>query len=199
MLWVPLSATETHFVRPHVVKGDNFNPSGLCPEHKKTSCKVRGMASCRVSSSSRWLVMSGMALVSSAALGLTSFAGLTTKLAVKPGQKPGEVVVSAQLTNTQGTPLRLFWSRDPQQDCTPSLRVRVLKAGSRDVVYPNATEQQSFCTADVREQVIAPGKVHQEARTLVLAPGRYAIEVRIPGVGSAMNAVRAGYVMVTVR
>ncbi|GGO40938.1 hypothetical protein GCM10008949_51080 [Deinococcus humi] len=121
---------------------------------------------------------------------------MKTELSTRPGLKAGEVLVEAHLTNPQRVPVRLTWKSSPGQGCL-SIHVRVLKAGSREVVYPNAMVHRSSCAVKVREQVLAARQVIHHGRVLVLPPGRYAVEVRIPGVDSAMNDSSAGYVMVT--
>lgn len=124
---------------------------------------------------------------------------ITTVLSAQPGLSPREVVINVKITNTGSRPLDLLWSRNPRQSCVASLWVRVLKAGSRAVVYPTSPSQSVFCPQDVGVQTLQPGQTAHHGRHLVLPTGRYAVEVTLPGNSAAPDPLPVGYVMVDVR
>ncbi len=102
--------------------------------------------------------------------------GVTAQLALMPGASAGRVNVQLVLNSSLGQALQLALVRDSGQDCALAPLVRVLKVGTREVVYPPAAASPHLCAQDIRtDQLPTRGRLNY-ARTLPLAPGDYMLE-----------------------
>ncbi|AFZ66008.1 hypothetical protein Deipe_0408 [Deinococcus peraridilitoris DSM 19664] len=89
------------------------------------------------------------------------------------------VNVSLTLRNSSTMVQTVSFGRSSAQECATAPHVRVLRVGSREVVYPAG--EPRFCTQELRsESVPAQGSVTL-SRTLNLPAGEYMIEVWAKG------------------
>lgn len=120
---------------------------------------------------------------------------------------PGGIEVTFDVMNS-GTTRLLTLPRASSQNCEPFLHVRVLRAGTRELVYP--TREASLCAQDMVTLTVPAAEVSRSAalpapapelklsRRLNLAPGRYVVEAWIPA-GGVEPRVRGTYAVVQVR
>lgn len=113
----------------------------------------------------------------------------------------GGVQVTLNVQNAGGSALALSANRDSLQGCAVAPHVRVLKVGSREVVYPNPADVR-LCAQDIVTREVAANGATTFTRDLQLPAGEYLIEVWFQGfVGGRGDRVRvaADAVRVTVR
>ncbi|PYE55841.1 hypothetical protein [Deinococcus yavapaiensis] len=91
----------------------------------------------------------------------------------------GKVNVSATVRNTTSTSQTLSLGRNNFQECAFAPHVRVLRVGTRDVVYPRA--EPRICTQELRAETLAANGEFKFERDLNLEPGEYVVEVWVKG------------------
>lgn len=91
----------------------------------------------------------------------------------------GTVNVSATVRNTTAASQTLSLGRNNFQECAFAPHVRVLRVGSREVVYPRA--EPRICTQELRSETIAANGEFTFERDLNLEPGEYVVEVWVRG------------------
>ncbi|MFB9994220.1 hypothetical protein ACFFLM_19885 [Deinococcus oregonensis] len=125
-------------------------------------------------------------------------AGLSATLTA-PRSVAGRVPLSLKVTNASAAAVQLGAARDNDQNCAVAPLVRVLRVGTREVVYPVAGEPR-LCAQDFRTDSAGVGEAVTYTRDLDLAPGEYMIEGWFAGsVNDAAVKISAQPVRVTVR
>lgn len=125
-------------------------------------------------------------------------AGLTATLTA-PRTVAGRVPLSLKVANTGNAAVQLGAARDNDQNCAVAPLVRVLRVGTREVVYPVAGEPR-LCAQDFRTDAAGVGEAVTYTRDLELLPGEYMIEGWFAGsVNAAPAKLSAQPVRVTVR
>ncbi|MDB5044806.1 MAG: hypothetical protein JWQ08_856, partial [Deinococcus sp.] len=100
--------------------------------------------------------------------------GLTATLTA-PRSVTGRVSLTLKVTNTSPKAVQLGAARDNDQNCAVAPLVRVLRVGTREVVYPVAGEPR-LCAQDFRTDTAGVGEAVKYTRDLDLLPGEYMIE-----------------------
>ncbi|UQN06575.1 hypothetical protein [Deinococcus sp. QL22] len=120
--------------------------------------------------------------------------GLTATLTA-PRNVVGRVPLSLSVANAGAAALRLGAARDNDQNCALAPLVRVLRVGTREVVYPVAGEPR-LCAQDFRTDTAGKGEAVTYTRDLDLPPGEHMIEGWFAGSvnGASANAVSANAV-----
>jgi hypothetical protein len=127
-------------------------------------------------------------------------AALKPSLAVLPGIEQGQVLLRLTLSNASPEAVDLTLSRAGRQSCTTAPHVRVLRAGTREVVYPRGDEAAVvLCLAGTPTYRAPAGGQVTFDRTLDLSAGRYVVEAYVPSTPQTNRVIRAGYVVVTMR
>jgi|GEM_PF-4866509 len=93
------------------------------------------------------------------------------------------VTIQVIVRNTTSGAQTLSFSRNSQQNCAFAPHVRVLRVGTREVVYPNPAAEGSICTQELRSESVPGNGEHRLTRTLPLPAGEYMIEVWVRGFG----------------
>ena len=125
--------------------------------------------------------------------------GVTATLAA-PRTANGSVSLTLRLTSTRTAPVALGAARDNDQNCAVAPSVRVLRVGTREIVYPVPGAAPSICTQEiVGRSIVARGNT-VFTRTLSLPAGEYMIEGWFAGLSEDVRVkVPASPVRVTVR
>ncbi|WP_052303309.1 hypothetical protein [Deinococcus maricopensis] len=114
-----------------------------------------------------------------------------------PGAGTATVRLSVQNTGTSAFTLNA--NRDSLQGCQVAPHVRVLKVGSREVVYPDPAGVR-LCAQDIVTREVPAGGSVEFARNLTLPAGEYLVEVWFQGfVGEGGERVRVAAEAVRVR
>lgn len=101
--------------------------------------------------------------------------GVTATLAA-PRTVSGSVNLTLALKSTRPVPLSFSLGRDSSQNCAFAPSVRVLRVGTREVVYPAAGEGPRICTQELLSRAAPARGSAVFTRALDLAPGEYMIE-----------------------
>lgn len=99
--------------------------------------------------------------------------GVSAKL-TSANAEAGQLRLSLTLSSTLKQDVRLMAARDNRQDCATAPLVRVLRVGSREVVYPLGSAK--ICTQDMSSEVLNAGGSLSYNRTLNLSAGEYMVE-----------------------
>ena len=150
--------------------------------------------------SRRWIRSTLLAaLLSSTALAGGDAPGLSTALTTRPGAEVGQVLVRLTLSNTSGADVALTLPRAGRQSCATAPHVRVLRATTREVVYPRGDEAAAvLCLADTPTYRVPAGGAVVFDRSLDLAPGRYVVEAYVPATPQTGRTIGARFVVVAV-
>ncbi|MDL2344935.1 hypothetical protein QOL99_12360 [Deinococcus sp. MIMF12] len=117
-----------------------------------------------------------------------------------PRTAQGPLRLSLTLRSSLAFALPLDVSRDPRQNCAFVPSVRVLRVGTREVVYPTPGAEPRLCAQDLESRVLAAGGETTFTRELDLLPGEYMVEGWYAGLlGGERVKVPARPVRVTVR
>ncbi len=98
-------------------------------------------------------------------------ASLSAPLTVK-----GKATLVLTLKSTLNKDVALLTNRDNRQNCAFAPSIRVLKVGSRDVVYPDASGNAMLCAQDMSTETLKAGGSVRYTRTLELPAGEYMVE-----------------------
>ncbi|ANE43934.1 hypothetical protein [Deinococcus puniceus] len=124
--------------------------------------------------------------------------GLTATL-IAPRSVAGRVPLTLKVANAGAAAVQLGAGRDNDQNCAVAPLVRVLRVGTREVVYPLAGEPR-LCAQDFRSDTAGKGEAVTYTRELELASGDYMIEGWFAGSGNGASLkLSAQPVRVTVR
>lgn len=100
---------------------------------------------------------------------------LTAALQLPRTVQAGEFSVGLTLNNAGTNTVTLTASRDSDQNCAFAPLLRVLKVGSREVVYPTCGSPR-ICTQDALNTPLAAAKSTLLERKLTLPAGEYMVE-----------------------
>lgn len=124
--------------------------------------------------------------------------GLSATLSA-PRSVSGEVPLTLTLQSSRGA-VTLGVGRDNEQNCATAPRVRVLRVGTREVVYPAPGAEPRLCAQDLETRSLPAGGRTVFTRRLALPAGEYMIEGWLTGfVADAAGKVPAAPVRVTVK
>lgn len=116
-----------------------------------------------------------------------------------PRSVTGALPVTLTLSSELATPLTLGAGRDNRQHCAFAPSVRVLRVGTREVVYP-ASGAARLCTQELLTKTLPAGGRAEFTRDLDLPPGEYMVEGWFSGFADDVRVkVPAQPVRVTVR
>ena len=117
-----------------------------------------------------------------------------------PRSVKGKLPLTLTLKSSRASALKLQVPRDNEQNCVTAPTVRVLKVGTREVVYPKPGQEPRLCAQDLRSDTVpARGQV-QYTRDLDLPAGEYMIEGWLTGFADDLRVkVPAQPVRVTVK
>ena len=117
-----------------------------------------------------------------------------------PRTVKGKLPLTLTLKSGRAAALKLQVPRDNEQNCVTAPTVRVLKVGSREVVYPPVGGEPRLCAQDLRSDTLsAKGQVNY-TRELELPAGEYMVEGWLTGFADGLRVkVAAQPVRVTVR
>ena len=104
-----------------------------------------------------------------------------------PNQGDGELTLNLTLLNGQAKALAFSAGRDSAQNCAAAPLLRVLRVGTREVVYPVAGEKR-ICTQELIIKTALLGGSTVFSRTLKLAPGDYVVESWFQGFAGPMQS-----------
>lgn len=117
-----------------------------------------------------------------------------------PRSVKGKVPLTLTLKSSRAAAVKLEVPRDNEQNCATAPTVRVLKVGSREVVYPPAGQSPRLCAQDLRSDTVAAKGQVQYTRDLDLPAGEYMIEGWLTGFADDLRVkVPAQPVRVTVK
>ncbi|WP_293915357.1 hypothetical protein [Deinococcus sp.] len=105
---------------------------------------------------------------------------------LKAVQAGTDLTLNLTLLNGQANALAFSAGRDSSQNCAAAPLLRVLKVGTREVVYPLAGEKR-ICTQELSIKTAPLGGSAVFGRTLKLAPGEYVVESWFQGFAGPMN------------
>lgn len=134
----------------------------------------------------------------------TTAAPIATPVTLKavldvPRSAYGELNVKLTLSNLGPNSAMLVASRDSRQDCAFGPLLRVLKVGTREVVYPTQ-DSPRICTQDALNTDLGKDKSLTLTHKLRLEPGEYMLEGWFQGgVNGVARQVAAEPVRLTVR
>lgn len=125
--------------------------------------------------------------------------GVTATLAA-PRSGGGPLALTLTLTSARDTPVAFGVGRDNRQNCALAPTVRVLRVGTREVVYPVPGEEPRLCSQELQGGTLtARGRV-TFTRDLDLPAGEYMVEGWFAGFADGVRVkVPAQPVRVTVR
>lgn len=105
--------------------------------------------------------------------------------------KAGKLKLTLTLNSQKATDILLETNRDNEQNCAFAPTVRLLKVGTREVVYPSGAPR--ICAQDLQTDRLSAGKSVTFGRTLDLPAGEYMVEGWWTGVasGAGLTAARA--------
>ncbi|RJF71609.1 hypothetical protein D3875_08505 [Deinococcus cavernae] len=113
-------------------------------------------------------------------------ATLSAPLALK-----GKATLVLTLKSTLKNDLALAANRDNRQNCAFAPSIRVLKFGTREVVYPDGSGNAMLCAQDMKTDTLKAGGSLRYTRTLELSAGEYMIEGWYQGLAGD-NRVKIG-------
>ena len=117
-----------------------------------------------------------------------------------PRAASGPVNLTLTLSSSRAAPVALGVPRDNDQNCVTAPTVRVLRVGTREVVYPPLGAEPRFCTQDLRTDTLGAGETLTYTRTLDLPAGEYMVEGWLAGFADDLRVkVPAQPLRVTVR
>lgn len=117
-----------------------------------------------------------------------------------PRTVTGKVPLTLTLKSNRTAAVKLEVPRDNEQNCATAPTVRVLRVGSREVVYPPAGQSPRLCAQDLRSDTLGAGKQVGYLRDLDLPAGEYMIEGWLTGFADGLRVkVPAQPVRVTVK
>lgn len=117
-----------------------------------------------------------------------------------PRQVSGPVPLILTLRSSRAAPLALAAARDNDQNCAAAPTVRVLRVGTREVVYPAPEASPLLCTQELLNRSVPAGGSVTFTRDLALPAGEYMIEGWFAGFADNLRVkVPAQPVRVTVR
>ena len=117
-----------------------------------------------------------------------------------PRTVTGKVPLTLTLKSSRAAAVKLEVPRDNEQNCATAPTVRVLRVGSREVVYPPAGQSPRLCAQDLRSDTLGAGKQVGYLRDLDLPAGEYMIEGWLTGFADGLRVkVPAQPVRVTVK
>ncbi|MFC4452807.1 hypothetical protein [Deinococcus sonorensis] len=88
----------------------------------------------------------------------------------------GRLTLSLSVKNAGPATVALTLSRHSDQNCAFAPLIRVLRVGTREVVYPVAGAEPRLCTQEVQGASLGAGESTSFSRTLDLPPGDYVVE-----------------------
>lgn len=91
------------------------------------------------------------------------------------------VEVRITLRNGSGNPQTIQFGHNSAQECALAPHVRVLRVGTREVVYPAANAEPRFCTQELRGETVPANGETALSRTLRLPAGEFMVEVWAKG------------------
>ena len=126
------------------------------------------------------------------ALAATFVSGLSAKTSVARSVI-GAVEVVFVVQNKGSLGLNLSLSRNNMQDCTFGPSLRVLRVGTREVMYPQPGASPKLCPQDMSTATVLSGSNINYSRKLNLGAGEYMIESWIIGLkdGQTVKVVAA--------
>lgn len=98
-------------------------------------------------------------------------AALSSPLALK-----GKASVVLTIKNTTTKTVGLATNRDNRQNCAFAPSLRVIRVGTREVVYPDGSGNTRLCAQDMKTDTLRAGGTLHYTRTLNLPAGEYMIE-----------------------
>jgi len=117
-----------------------------------------------------------------------------------PRRVTGPVPLTLTLSSSRAAPVPLSLGRDNDQNCAFALTVRVLRVGTREVVYPAPGDEPRICTQELLTRTLPAQGRAVFSRTLTLPAGEYMIEGWFAGFADEGRVkVPAQPVRVTVR
>lgn len=93
-----------------------------------------------------------------------------------PRHNTGTLNIGLRLSSELTIQQEISSSRDNQQDCSFGPLLRVLRVGTREVVYPPANAEKGFCAQDMKIGQLAKDMPITYQRELELPAGDYMVE-----------------------
>ena len=117
-----------------------------------------------------------------------------------PRTVTGRLPLTLILKSSRAAAVKMQIGRDNEQNCAAAPTVRVLRVGTREVVYPEPGKAPSLCAQDLRTDTLAARGQATYTRELSLAPGEYMVEGWLSGLANDVRVkVPAQPVRVTVK
>ena len=117
-----------------------------------------------------------------------------------PRTVKGKLPLTLTVKSSRAAAFKLDVPRDNEQNCVTAPTVRVLRVGSRDVVYPIAGASPRLCAQDLRSDTVGARGQVSYVRDLDLPAGEYMVEGWLTGFADGLRVkVPAKPVRVTVR
>lgn len=117
-----------------------------------------------------------------------------------PRSGTGPLSLTLTLKSSRAVAVALSLPRDNDQNCVIAPTVRVLRVGTREVVYPPLGAEPRLCAQDLRSDTLGAGETLTYTRTLDLPAGEYMVEGWLAGFADDLRVkVPAQPVRVTVR
>jgi len=117
-----------------------------------------------------------------------------------PRTVKGKLPLTLTVKSSRAAAFKLDVPRDNEQNCVTAPTVRVLRVGSRDVVYPIAGASPRLCAQDLRSDAVAARGQVSYTRDLDLPAGDYMVEGWLTGFADGLRVkIPAKPVRVTVR
>lgn len=104
-----------------------------------------------------------------------SLVGVTATLS-SPLTLKGKATLVFTLKSTLNNDLTLMTNRDNRQNCAFAPSLRVLKVGTREVVYPDGSGNAMLCAQDMKTDTLKAGSSVRYTRTVTLPAGEYMVE-----------------------
>lgn len=98
-----------------------------------------------------------------------------------PRTVTGKLNLNLTVRNARTTPISFGLARQNDQDCAFAPLVRVLRVGTREVVYPRAGTRAPLCTQEMQSKTAPAKGMVSFTRTLNLPAGDYVIESWLSG------------------
>lgn len=112
----------------------------------------------------------------------------------------GKATLVLTLKSTLNRDVALATNRDNRQNCAFAPSIRVLKVGTREVMYPDGSGNAMLCAQDMKTDTLKAGGSVRYTRTLDLPAGEYMIEGWYQGLaGESRVKISAQPVKVTVK
>lgn len=117
-----------------------------------------------------------------------------------PRSVTGPVALTLTLKSSRAAPLPLSLGRDNDQNCALAPTVRVLRVGTREVVYPLPGAEPRLCSQELQGKILPARGSVTFGRNLDLPAGEYLIEGWFAGFAEGARVkIPARPVRVTVR